>query len=273
MVIVFLLCLWDVVVSYNSPMTLYLKTLPINVLVGEKRAYSSPLSFSNFLFSTEVFLGTPPKKLVLLVDTGSTDFLVQTPVCCNSEEYSPSGSLTVRPVYCGEPNISCRICQGNRTASQCRFNATYDDPISYWCAGSIWEDFFTFSMALPSVKIFFGATESCIENGVEGFSGLLGFGSFRISTWNVSSVVSKWMTFANLTPSVGFCLRSISSGVDGIITLGEQRREGFLWLPSAQEFRYWSGMLSLLRFTNVFLTKVPKNRLRWFNSNLLNNCE
>ncbi|CAL5326184.1 unnamed protein product [Camellia sinensis] len=167
----------------------------------------------NGYYTTRLWIGTPPQKFALIVDTGSTVTYVPCSTCeqCGRHQdpkFQPDLSSTYQPVKC---NVDC-TCDGDR--GQCVYDRQYAEMSS--SSGVLGEDIISFGneSALAPQRAVFGCEN--VETGdlySQHADGIMGLGHGDLS------VVDQLVDRGVISDSFSLCYGGMDVG-GGAMILG-----------------------------------------------------
>jgi len=152
-------------------------------------------------YFTEVYIGVPPQKFYVQVDTGSSDLLIFTDGCASCPSgatlYNPSASSQYSQVSCGTVQcLSCSQC--------CTFEDDYVD--KSFVRGCIVNDYFSIANSSTVVATFgtvSSASANFEPNPVDGIWGIAGPAT---SSWKGESPITTVIDNENLVNVFSLCL-------------------------------------------------------------------
>ncbi|XP_022741477.1 aspartic proteinase-like protein 2 isoform X2 [Durio zibethinus] len=167
----------------------------------------------NGYYTTRLWIGTPPQRFALIVDTGSTVTYVPCATCeqCGRHEdpkFEPDLSSTYKPVKC---NLDCN-CDNDRV--QCIYERQYAEMSS--SSGVLGEDIMSFgnqSELMPQRAVFGCETEETGDLYSQHADGIMGLGRGDLSI--VDQLVEKGV----ISDSFSLCYGGMDIG-GGAMVLG-----------------------------------------------------
>lgn len=143
----------------------------------------SPLIFSGGEYLLNISIGTPPRTLIGIVDTGSDLIWTQCIPCkdCFKQEtplFDPASSLTYKALSCGSKQCHLLTEASCSSTRFCHYNYTYGD--GSYTTGNLSLDTVTLnSVSVPGTVFGCGHQNGGIFSGIE--SGIVGLGSGAVS--------------------------------------------------------------------------------------------
>jgi hypothetical protein len=171
-------------------------------------------------FYAALYLGTPPRRFSVIVDTGSTMTYVPCASCgagCGPNHqdaaFDPARSATAKPVACGGGACRCGAptC-GCSAGGQCEYARAYAEQSS--SSGVLLEDLLALHDGAPGAPVVFGCeTRETGEIFRQRADGLLGLGD------SDASVVNQLAGAGEIADAFTLCLGGVEGG--GVLVLGD----------------------------------------------------
>eukprot|EP01006_Ploeotia_vitrea_P057510 TRINITY_DN68183_c5_g12_i1.p1 TRINITY_DN68183_c5_g12~~TRINITY_DN68183_c5_g12_i1.p1 ORF type:complete len:517 (-),score=29.48 TRINITY_DN68183_c5_g12_i1:157-1707(-) len=208
----------------------------------------------------KVNVGTPPKTLRVMLDTGSSDFAVFTPSCskCGKRVNGPwdaSLSSTHKPFDCSPKNYKCRKCCAKH--DRCCYRIKYVDGSGFTAHVSTDTMYFGDNKHLP-FRALIG--EIAASNGDWGNTdGIMGLSFPRTSAFNAKSTnpITQFVKAHDLPNTFSVCLQahsgslqmghalvdSLEDGDDAHDSESAELSSEYTWIPLTAQGKknaYWT---------------------------------
>ncbi|XP_062227605.1 aspartyl protease family protein At5g10770-like [Phragmites australis] len=175
------------------------------------------LPFHTYEYVVTIGIGTPPRNLTVLFDTGSDLTWVQCTPCSSScyhqEEplFDPSKSSTYAHVACSAEECNNGDSQETSCAEGwCRYTTKYSDE-SHSGGNLAYETVTLLPLAPPATRVVFGCSDESSDFNDMSVAGLLGLGR---GEWSIPSQIRQ-----NYGSSFSYCLPPHGSST-GYLTFG-----------------------------------------------------
>jgi hypothetical protein len=204
-------------------------------------------------FFVEIGLGTPPQKMLVDIDTGSTDLIVYTPGCsgCPSKpykSYNPGASSSSNQVWCSSSSYNCNSENCFSSMDPCTWEDDYAGGSDM--TGDVYRDVMTIGGVTTQGPIAFGGiTQASFPPGQpfqpDGISGLAGMAFQPLSGFGASNWFDQFVFDYSWYAGFSLCLNTLNGDHGGALSLGvDYSKDSRFLFTALTEEEWWNIALN-----------------------------